>query len=146
MAERKEELYKKMIERFEQGQSWAPALVCYEELAAYYREHIFHFGKLAKTQVRIGACYEQIAKPERPLTKFFHVALGGFGYSDLQKKDDIHHGKPGEELSPFSDRLKEMYPDARMVDDISGYEELEGKYFQIRPAYPLLAQIGRAHV
>ena len=138
MAERKEELYKKMIERFEQGHSWALALVCYEELAAYYREHIFHFGKLGKTQVRIGACYEEIAKPERLLTKFFHVALGGFGYSNLQKKDGIHHGKPGEDFGPFSDRLKEMYPDARMVDDISGYEDVEGKYFQIRPAYPLL--------
>ena len=139
MAERKEELYKKMVERFEQGQSWGSALVCYEELAAYYREHIFHFGKLAKTQVCIGACYEEIAKPERLLTKFFHVALGGFGYSDFQKKDDIHESKPGEDFGPFSDRLKEMFPDARMVDDISGYEDVEGKYFQIRPAYPLLA-------
>lgn len=139
MAERKEELYKKMIERFEQGQSWGSALVCYEELAAYYREHIFHFGKLGKTQARIGACYEEIAKPERLLSKFFHVALGGFGFSDMQKKDDIHQSKPGEDFGPFSDRLKEMFPDARMVDDISGYEDVEGKYFQIRPANPLLA-------
>ncbi|KAF2273305.1 uncharacterized protein EI97DRAFT_469702 [Westerdykella ornata] len=134
--ERKEQLYFRMIEYYEKGQSWDNALGTYMELATQYQSNVFDFPKLARTQHAMAYVYEKIAKGERANPRYFRVVYKGLGFpAGLRDKQFIFEGSPNDRLSTFIDRMQQQHPTAQILN--TGAEDiLEGQFLLIFPVSP----------
>jgi dedicator of cytokinesis protein 3 len=134
--ERKEQLYFRMIEHYENGQSWDNALSAYTELATQYEHNVFDFAKLARTQHAMAKIHEGIAKGERANPRYFRVVYKGLGFpAGLRDKQFIFEGSATDRLASFTDRMQQQHPSAHILNP--GVEQdLEGQYLQIYPVSP----------
>ncbi|KAI9741371.1 MAG: hypothetical protein M1834_003088 [Cirrosporium novae-zelandiae] len=135
--DRKEGLYFRMIQLFEDGKSWENALMSYKELAKQYENHVFDFGKLARTQRAMAKIYEGISKEDIRIPKYFRVVFRGLGFpTGLRDKQYIFEGLPGERLGTFTDRMQQQYPAAQIVP-AGDIDDVEGQFLQIFNVSPL---------
>lgn len=134
--ERKERIYFDMIKYFEDGEAWSSALAAYKELHIQYEENTFDFSKLARTQRAIATVYENIAKAEKIVPKYFRVTYRGMGFPPgLRDKDFVFEGSPTEQTSSFTDRMQEQHPSARIITS-GDVEDVEGQFLQISALSP----------
>lgn len=131
--DRKENIYFKMIEHFENGEAWSSLLEVYKELQDQYENNVFDYLKLARTQRSIATVYESIVRSEKLVPKYFCVTYRGMGFPpSLRDKDFIFEGHPNERTTAFSDRMQEQHPSAHIVAS-GAAEDVEGQYLQISP-------------
>ncbi|KAL8797120.1 MAG: hypothetical protein Q9195_000587 [Heterodermia aff. obscurata] len=134
--ERKEQLYFEMIQHYEEGAAWGPALSSYRELARQYEHNTYDYAKLARTQRSMAKIYESITKWERGMPRYFRVIYRGLGFpTSLRDKQFIFEGGSAERISSFTDRMRQQHPSAQIVPagDVDG---MEGQYLQIFPVSP----------
>lgn len=134
--ERKERLYFEIIKHLEDGEAWASALTAYEELQTQYRDNIFDFLKLARTQRAIATIHERIAKSDRVVPKYFKVTYKGMGFpASLRDKEFVFEAGVSERTAVFTDRLQEQHPSAQLV--VNGeVDGVEGQYLVIAQLSP----------
>lgn len=134
--DRKEALYFNIIQHFEDGKAWAPALALYKELADQYEHHTYDFAKLARTQRSMGKINETIAKSDGPNYRYFRVLFRGMGFPSLMRdKQYIYEGPSTERMAAFTDRLQKQHPSAQVVspgDPVT----LEGQYIEVSSVSP----------
>lgn len=134
--DRKERVYFEIIRHFEEGEAWSSALAAYQELQHQYAENVYDFAKLARTQRSIATVYENIAKSDKLLPKYFKVTYRGLGFPPgLRDKEFVFEGSATERTSAFTDRLLEQHPSAQALSP-GDVEEVEGQYLQISALSP----------
>ena len=134
--ERKERIYFDIIKYFEDGEAWQAALETYEELLDQYKENVFDFPKLARTQRAIATIYETISKSDKVVPKYFKVTYKGMGFpTSLRDKEFVFEGSPTERTSAFTDRMQEQHPSAQIVTS-GDVNDVEGQFIQISQLSP----------
>ena len=134
--ERKESLYFEMIQHFEEGRAWGPALDCYRELAEQYEQTTFDLPKLARAQRSTARLYECIAKGQVETSRYFRVTFRGLGFPpQLRGKEFIYETSGSDRLTTFSERLLQQHPTAQVVSRPEG-ESSEGQYLQVIAVSP----------
>ncbi|KAI4100446.1 MAG: hypothetical protein L6R37_005481 [Teloschistes peruensis] len=135
--ERKEQLYFHMIKHFEDGGAWDCALNSYKALAEQYEHHVFDFAKLARAQHSIARIYEDIAKGDVKIPRYFKVAYRGLGFPDsLRNKDFVFQADPNERQVTFADHLRLQHPAALIALPGEDIDDLEGQYLQVSSVTP----------
>ncbi|KAK9314886.1 hypothetical protein V1522DRAFT_409541 [Lipomyces starkeyi] len=116
---RRETLYLQMVKYFVLGNAPELALSIYKELALVYESIAFDLDKLAAVSASIAKIYREelsTSAAARPQPQFFRVAYHGLGFHRaLRGKQFIVQGKRWEKLAEFTDRLQNVYPEARVV-------------------------------
>ena len=135
--DRKEALYFQIIQHFEDGKAWAPALALYRELADQYEHTIYDFAKLARTQRAMGKINETIAKLDGPNFRYFRVLFRGMGFPpSMRDKQYIYEGPSTERMAAFTDRLQKQHPSAQVLSPGDTVTTLEGQYIEVSSVSP----------
>ncbi|KAK9374049.1 uncharacterized protein V1513DRAFT_125195 [Lipomyces chichibuensis] len=117
--DRRETLYLQMVKYFALGNAPELALSIYKELARVYESIAFDLDKLATVSASIAKIYREelsASAAARPQPQFFRVVYHGLGFHRaLRGKQFIVQGKRWEKLAEFTDRLQNVYPEARVV-------------------------------
>ncbi|KAK9469307.1 hypothetical protein V1512DRAFT_255951 [Lipomyces arxii] len=117
--ERREALTLEMIKFFELGQSPELVLQHYKELASKYEQVSFDLVKLSKTSNMIAKLYQDelsASAATKAHPQYFQVVYQGLGFhKSLRGKQFIVQGSRWEKLAEFTDRLQNIYPDAKVV-------------------------------
>lgn len=134
--DRKEALYFQIIQHFEDGKAWAPALALYKELADQYEHTIYDFSKLARTQRAMGKINETIAKSDGQNFRYFRVLFRGMGFpASMRDKQYIYEGPSTERMAAFTDRLQKQHPSAQVLSP-GDTVTLEGQYIEVSSVSP----------
>ena len=134
--DRKEALYFTIIQQFEDGKAWAPALALYKELAEQYEHTVYDFAKLARTQRSMGKINETIAKSDGHNFRYFRVLFRGMGFPpSMRDKQYIYEGPSTERMAAFTDRLQKQHPTAQVLSP-SDPVTLEGQYIEVSSVSP----------
>ncbi|KAJ5367621.1 hypothetical protein N7541_001562 [Penicillium brevicompactum] len=129
--ERREALYFLVIQHFENAMAWAPALVCYKELAAHYEHTTMDFAKLSRAQSSMARIYDSIAKGGKQFPRYFRVIYKGLGFPvSLRDKEFIFEASPTERMAAFVDRMQREHPMAQVISS-SDTSDYEGQYLHI---------------
>ncbi|KAL9113227.1 MAG: hypothetical protein Q9227_002562 [Pyrenula ochraceoflavens] len=134
--ERKEALYFRMINYFEDGKAWSQALITYRELAHHYEHTVFDYYKLSRTLKAMGKIMETITHDESRVPRYFRVVYQGLGFpAALRDKQFIFEAGSNERMATFSDRMLKLHPGAQVVqsDDM---ENMEGQYLLVSSVSP----------
>ncbi|CZR52551.1 related to dock180 protein [Phialocephala subalpina] len=134
--DRKERIYFEIIKYFEEGEAWSSALSAYHELQYQYAENVYDYPKLARTQRSIATVYENIAKSDKLVPKYFRVTYRGMGFPpSLRDKEFVFEGSPTERTTAFTDRMQEQHPAAQIVTS-GDVDDVEGQFLQISALSP----------
>lgn len=129
--ERREAIYFSVIQHFENAMAWAPALVCYKELAAHYEHTTMDFAKLSRAQSSMARIYDSIAKGGKQFPRYFRVIYKGLGFPvSLRDKEFIFETSPTERMAAFVDRMQREHPMAQIMSS-SDTSDYEGQYLHI---------------
>jgi dedicator of cytokinesis protein 3 len=129
--DRKEAIYFKMIQHFENGRAWLLALKAYKKLADLYEHVTFDFFKLARTQRAMGHINESIAKEPRQTPRYFKVSYRGLGFPpSIRDKQYIFEESPSERMSTFTDRMQKQHP-AAQVTQANDVDDMEGQFVHV---------------
>jgi dedicator of cytokinesis protein 3 len=135
--DRKEALYFQIIQHFEDGKAWAPALALYKELAEQYEHTIYDFAKLARTQRAMGKIHETISKLDGQNYRYFRVLFRGMGFpASMRDKQYIYEGPSTERMAAFTDRLQKQHPSAQVLSSGDSITTLEGQYIEVSSVSP----------
>jgi dedicator of cytokinesis protein 3 len=135
--DRKEALYFQIIQHFEDGKAWAPALALYKELADQYEYTIYDFAKLARTQRAMGKINETISKSDGQNFRYFRVLFRGMGFpASMRDKQYIYEGPSTERMAAFTDRLQKQHPSAQVLSPGDPVITLEGQYIEVSSVSP----------
>ncbi|KUJ13526.1 uncharacterized protein LY89DRAFT_737505 [Mollisia scopiformis] len=134
--DRKERIYFEIIKYFEEGEAWSSALAAYQELQHQYEENVYDFAKLARTQRSIATVYENIAKSDKLVPKYFKVTYRGMGFpQSLRDKEFVFEGSPTERTTAFTDRMQEQHPAAQIVTS-GDVDDVEGQFIYVSALNP----------
>jgi dedicator of cytokinesis protein 3 len=129
--ERREALYFSVIQHFENAMAWAPALVCYKELAAHYEHTTMDFAKLSRAQSSMARIYDLISKGGKQYPRYFRVAYKGLGFPpSLRDKEFIFEASHTERMASFVDRMQREHPTAQIMSS-GEIPDYEGQFLQI---------------
>ncbi|KAI9140106.1 dedicator of cytokinesis-domain-containing protein [Paraphysoderma sedebokerense] len=134
--ERKEELYYRILEYFDEGKCWESAIMLCKELAAQYETMIYDYQKLSEILKRQATLCNSIRTQERYYSEYFRVGYYGKGFpTTVRNKQFIYRGLEWEKIGPFCERIQNKHPDSTLLksnvppkDDILNSN---GRYLQI---------------
>lgn len=116
--ERKEQIYTKIFEYFDMGQSWETAIPLAEELAEIYKQDTFEYGKLSALHGQISEFYQKIMSGKRTAHKYYQVGYYG-GHAtvpvEFLNKAFVYRGRENEQIREFCDRIQAQFPKAKLV-------------------------------
>jgi hypothetical protein len=134
--DRKEALYFKIIQHFEDGKAWTHALACYKELIEQYEHIVMDFTKLSRAQGSMAKIYESISKEEKAFPRYFRVSYRGLGFpATLRDKQFVFEALPNERMASFTDRMQKLHPAAQITSSHE-IEDIEGQFLQISAVSP----------
>ncbi|KAJ3107837.1 hypothetical protein HDU97_003185 [Phlyctochytrium planicorne] len=114
--ERKEQIFMKCIELFEQSNHWERAGALSAELAAQYAKGWLDYNKYADYLKRQARLVESVLHQERYHPTYYRVGFYGRGFnSTLRNKQFIYRGGEWEKLGPFCERILNKYVGAQLV-------------------------------
>ncbi|KAH9508035.1 Dedicator of cytokinesis protein 4 [Bulinus truncatus] len=116
-AERKEELYKRIIECFDKGKAWEYGIPLCKELGEFY-ERSFQYNKLAEILRKQATFYQHILEGAnlRQDPTFYRVAYYGNTFPPyLKNKAFIYRGDECLKLATIMNQLTTEYPSAQIL-------------------------------
>jgi dedicator of cytokinesis protein 1 len=111
----KEQLYKDIIDKFDEGKMWEKALEICKELCMQYEQETFDYTELAKLLSRMSTFYNNIMNSNEPRREpeYFRVAFVGRGFpAFLQNQTFVYRGKGCDRLDEFVARILDQFPNA----------------------------------
>ncbi|CAL4062202.1 unnamed protein product, partial [Meganyctiphanes norvegica] len=141
-SQRKELIYKKIIEYFDKGKCWERGIPLLEELATLYRSSTFNYSGLAEVLRQQAAFYDKILYSPRHEIIHFKVGFFGLGLPlFVRNKVFIYRGVEFEQISGFSQRIQTEFPQAKMLHQNTPPDETirssDGQYIQICTVKPV---------
>ncbi|XP_074646963.1 dedicator of cytokinesis protein 3-like isoform X4 [Tubulanus polymorphus] len=114
--ERKEQIYRLIIDYFDKGKSWEYSFPLCEELALLYKE-MYDYKKLSEILTMQAKFYENILRPDlRFEPSFFRVGFYGRSLPGfIRNKCFIYRGKEMERLGECHQRLLAEFPHATIL-------------------------------
>ncbi|KAK9477655.1 dedicator of cytokinesis-domain-containing protein [Lipomyces japonicus] len=118
--ERRETLQNQMAKYFILGHAPELALTVQRELAEVYENVSFELEKLVRATNAIAKIYKDVldnsALSTKPQPQYFKVSYLGLGFhKSLRGKQFIVQGSRWEKLVEFTDRMENLYPDAKVL-------------------------------
>lgn len=113
---RKEALYHRVIEYFDQGKCWEETIPICKELASIYENFLVDYEKVSRTLKRLAGFLDNILNEHRPEREYFRVEYIGLDFPDfVRDKEFIFRGGEYERLAAFIQRMKSEFPDAQVL-------------------------------
>ncbi|XP_067937845.1 dedicator of cytokinesis protein 1-like [Watersipora subatra] len=140
--ELKELLYLRVIDHLDQGKMWEKGIELCKELIAEYEYEVFDYQKLTAMLRKQAEFYNKIQNETRHPPAYYRVSYYGNGFpSFLSNKTFVHRGREFEMLADFSVRVREPYPDAKVLTTLNNpnHEILEsaGQFLQMNAVNPV---------
>eukprot|EP01104_Vermistella_antarctica_P007977 TRINITY_DN1983_c0_g1_i1.p1 TRINITY_DN1983_c0_g1~~TRINITY_DN1983_c0_g1_i1.p1 ORF type:complete len:1550 (-),score=477.61 TRINITY_DN1983_c0_g1_i1:103-4533(-) len=110
---RKESLYHRIIEYFEQAKLFEKAIDLLRVLAYQYETCTYDYERLADTLEQTARLYRAAIKEHRFYPEYFRVGYYGQDFPpNIKGREFIYRGFELEKLSDFADRIKVKFPQA----------------------------------
>lgn len=139
-------LYNTIMEYFDQGQLWEPAIPLCRELIDIYEFKTFEYGKLAQVLGKMSNYFYNIVENSgtRGNPEYFRVTFYGKGFPDaIRNSTMVYRGNPYEKLGDFQSTMLSKYPDAKLLTSLAKPDEQltndpEARYLQVNACTPIV--------
>ncbi|XP_076035833.1 dedicator of cytokinesis protein 3-like isoform X2 [Oratosquilla oratoria] len=143
-TQRKEQIYRQIVNYFDKGKCWEEGIPLLEELAVQYKLHIFDYKKLSEVLKQQAEFYEKILKGGRYDNEYFRVGFYGFGLPlFVRNKVFIYRGLEYEQITAFTQRITNEFPQAKLLSHNTPPDDAirssDSQYIQICAVKPVAA-------
>lgn len=109
-------LYLKSIAYFDRGKCWEKGIPLCKELAEFYENRLYDYGKLSHILRMQATFYDNILTQLRPEPEYFRVGYYGLGFPHfLRNRVFIYRGLEYERIGAFTQRLQTEFPAASVL-------------------------------
>lgn len=114
---RKEALYQRIIDYFDEGKCWEEAIPLCKELASFYETFLVDYEKVSAILKKLAKFLDCILTEHRPSKEYFRVEFLGSDLPEfIRDKEFIYRAGGYERLPSFIEKTATEFPDIKILN------------------------------
>jgi hypothetical protein len=140
--ERKSQIYRLIIDYYDQGNAWERALPLCKELQMQYETEVFDYKSLKDILETMARFYDRITQNVRQIPQYFRVGYWGRKFpTSIRNKEFVYRVPDNRDhIGVFCDRIQNQFPQAQLMmhnkpigDDVRTGDEMFCQICKVSP-------------